>query len=84
MLNPNRGLFNDVFDDEEEEQDKKKFKYATKLDAVSSAGLSKISKEEVDQTRLFPDPDLEKLRLKDKKKRKRENKSPKLSNKFLQ
>ena len=84
MLNPNRGLFNDVSDDEEEEQDKKKFKYPSKIDAISSAGLSKISKEEVDQTRLFPDPDLENLRLKDKKKRKRENMSPKLSKKFLQ
>lgn len=78
-LNPNRGLFNDVFDDEEEERDQKKSKYTTMYadgTEVSSEGLSKISKEDVEQPRLFPDPDLEKMKLKDKKKRKRDQRSP--------
>lgn len=72
LMNPNCGLFKDVLDDEEDKIDAKKNKYAIKYrtgEVVSSNGLSKLSKEEIDQTKLFPDPDLEKLRLKEKKKR---------------
>lgn len=84
-MNPHRGLFSDIYEEEDQNgsTDLNELNYKT-ADVISSAGLSKISKEEDDQNRLFPDPDLEKLRLKDKKKRKREHKSPTLSSKFLQ